>query len=73
MRLIHNSAEFRECAGSWRTGLSAPSAFRYPGGANLPGANLMPDELPLSDDARQAGFGLASFVLVLSLINIPVK
>jgi hypothetical protein len=28
----------------------------------------MPDEIPLSNEARQAGFGLASFVLVMSLI-----
>ena len=29
----------------------------------------MSDDTPLSNEARQAGFGLASFVLVLSLIN----
>ena len=29
----------------------------------------MPDETPLSDEARQAGFGFASFLLVLSLID----
>ncbi len=29
----------------------------------------MSDDIPLSNEARQAGFGLASFVLVLSLIN----
>ena len=29
----------------------------------------MTDEMPISDEARQAGFGLASFVLILSLIS----
>jgi hypothetical protein len=29
----------------------------------------MSDDIPLSNEARQAGFGLASFFLVLSLIN----
>jgi hypothetical protein len=29
----------------------------------------MTDEVPLSDEARQAGFGFASFILVLSLID----
>jgi hypothetical protein len=33
----------------------------------------MADEMPLSDDARQAGFGFASYLLVLSLIDKLVQ
>jgi hypothetical protein len=33
----------------------------------------MADELPLSDEARQAGFGYASYLLVLSLIDRLVR
>ena len=33
----------------------------------------MADEMPLSDDARQAGFGFASYLLVLSLIDRLVQ
>jgi hypothetical protein len=33
----------------------------------------MTDELPPSDEARQAGFGFASYLLVLSLIDRLVR